>query len=233
MRGEDGGLRAFLNVCRHRGAQLCPAERGQTRTLQCRYHAWTYGLDGRLLRAPGLQDATGLRPRRVRARPRGPRHVGGARVGEPRRGPAARRRPDPPPARGPARRRRAPGPVPDGRARGRPDPRVRGAGELEGHRRELHGVLPLRADAPGAGAAPAGLPERRDAGVRARHAPGRRRGGAHGERAGARPAVPGLGTRPRAALLRDGGPPERVPEPPPRPRDRAHADAARRRIARA
>jgi phenylpropionate dioxygenase-like ring-hydroxylating dioxygenase large terminal subunit len=57
VHGEDGGLRAFLNVCRHRGAQLCPSDRGQTRTLQCRYHAWTYGLDGRLLRVPGLQDA--------------------------------------------------------------------------------------------------------------------------------------------------------------------------------
>jgi Rieske 2Fe-2S family protein len=57
VRGEDGRLRALLNVCRHRGARLCPDERGQTRTLQCRYHAWTYGLDGRLLRAPGLQDA--------------------------------------------------------------------------------------------------------------------------------------------------------------------------------
>jgi Rieske 2Fe-2S family protein len=57
VRGEDGVLRAFLNVCRHRGAQLCPTAEGQTRTLQCRYHAWTYGLDGRLLRAPGLQDS--------------------------------------------------------------------------------------------------------------------------------------------------------------------------------
>jgi Rieske 2Fe-2S family protein len=57
VRSEDGALRAFLNVCRHRGARLCPAERGQARTLQCRYHAWTYGLDGRLLRAPGLPDA--------------------------------------------------------------------------------------------------------------------------------------------------------------------------------
>jgi Rieske 2Fe-2S family protein len=57
VRGEDQALRAFLNVCRHRGAQLCAAERGQARTLQCRYHAWTYGLDGRLLRAPGLQDS--------------------------------------------------------------------------------------------------------------------------------------------------------------------------------
>jgi Rieske 2Fe-2S family protein len=56
VRGEDGGLRAFLNVCRHRGARLCSAHHGQARALQCRYHAWTYGLDGRLLRAPGLQD---------------------------------------------------------------------------------------------------------------------------------------------------------------------------------
>src|SRR5581483_4244056 len=56
VRGEDGALRAFLNVCRHRGARLCPAEEGHARALQCRYHAWTYGLDGRLLRAPGLQD---------------------------------------------------------------------------------------------------------------------------------------------------------------------------------
>ena len=57
VRGEDQALRAFLNVCRHRGAQLCSAAQGQARTLQCRYHAWTYGLDGRLLRAPGLQDS--------------------------------------------------------------------------------------------------------------------------------------------------------------------------------
>ena len=57
VRGEDGALRAFLNVCRHRGARLCATEQGQARTLQCRYHAWTYGLDGRLLRAPGLQDS--------------------------------------------------------------------------------------------------------------------------------------------------------------------------------
>ena len=56
VRDRDGALRAFLNVCRHRGARLCPAERGHARALQCRYHAWTYGLDGRLLRAPGLPD---------------------------------------------------------------------------------------------------------------------------------------------------------------------------------
>lgn len=57
VRGRDGGLRAFLNVCRHRGAALCTEESGQgRRTLQCPYHAWTYGLDGRLIAAPNLTE---------------------------------------------------------------------------------------------------------------------------------------------------------------------------------
>ncbi len=55
VRGRDGGLRAFLNVCRHRGAKLCTEPSGQVRRdLQCPYHAWTYGLDGRLVAAPNL-----------------------------------------------------------------------------------------------------------------------------------------------------------------------------------
>ena len=55
VRGRDGGLRAFLNICRHRGAQLCTEESGEVkRTLQCPYHAWTYGLDGQLVAAPNL-----------------------------------------------------------------------------------------------------------------------------------------------------------------------------------
>ncbi|WNV83837.1 aromatic ring-hydroxylating dioxygenase subunit alpha [Umezawaea sp. Da 62-37] len=54
-RGRDGGLRAFLNVCRHRGARLCTAETGSVkRAFQCPYHAWTYGLDGKLIAAPNL-----------------------------------------------------------------------------------------------------------------------------------------------------------------------------------
>jgi Rieske 2Fe-2S family protein len=58
VRGRDGALRAFLNVCRHRGARLCPAESGQLRgSIQCRYHAWTYGLDGSLVGAPNLISA--------------------------------------------------------------------------------------------------------------------------------------------------------------------------------
>lgn len=55
IRGRDGGLRAFLNICRHRGAQLCTEDSGEVkRNLQCPYHAWTYGLDGQLVAAPNL-----------------------------------------------------------------------------------------------------------------------------------------------------------------------------------
>jgi choline monooxygenase len=54
VRDEDGTLRAFLNVCRHRGSLVCTGS-GARRTLQCPYHAWTYGLDGRLLNAPRME----------------------------------------------------------------------------------------------------------------------------------------------------------------------------------
>ncbi|MER5387483.1 aromatic ring-hydroxylating dioxygenase subunit alpha [Saccharopolyspora sp. NPDC002686] len=54
-RDRRGGLNAFLNVCRHRGARLCTEEQGQVkRSFQCPYHAWTYGLDGTLVAAPNL-----------------------------------------------------------------------------------------------------------------------------------------------------------------------------------
>src|ERR1700704_1216204 len=46
-RGLDGSLRGFYNVCRHRAAQVVVAK-GNRRSLQCPYHGWTYGLDGRL-----------------------------------------------------------------------------------------------------------------------------------------------------------------------------------------
>jgi glycine betaine catabolism A len=55
VRGRDGAVRAFLNVCRHRGARLCTEESGQLRrNLQCPYHAWTYDLAGKLVAAPNL-----------------------------------------------------------------------------------------------------------------------------------------------------------------------------------
>ncbi len=54
-RGRDGGVHAYLNVCRHRGARLCTQEKGSVRrSFQCPYHAWTYGLDGSLVTAPNI-----------------------------------------------------------------------------------------------------------------------------------------------------------------------------------
>lgn len=61
VRGRDGRLRAFFNVCRHRGTQLCNLASGQfSETIQCPYHAWTYSIDGRLIGAPHMQDAEGF-----------------------------------------------------------------------------------------------------------------------------------------------------------------------------
>ena len=50
-RDAGGRLSALLNVCRHRGSVVLEGSSARA-TLQCPYHAWTYGLDGRLLRAP-------------------------------------------------------------------------------------------------------------------------------------------------------------------------------------
>ena len=50
-RARDGELRAFLNICRHRGFPVA-AGAGRRETIQCPYHAWTYGLDGALRAAP-------------------------------------------------------------------------------------------------------------------------------------------------------------------------------------
>ncbi len=60
VRDEHGELRAFANVCRHRGSQLILDERGNRKTLQCLYHAWTYNLDGTLRAAPGMKDEPGF-----------------------------------------------------------------------------------------------------------------------------------------------------------------------------
>jgi len=55
VRGRDGQLRSFLNICRHRGAQICTEDSGEVkRAFQCPYHAWTYGFDGKLVAAPNL-----------------------------------------------------------------------------------------------------------------------------------------------------------------------------------
>jgi phenylpropionate dioxygenase-like ring-hydroxylating dioxygenase large terminal subunit len=54
-RDAGGELNAFVNVCRHRGAVVVRDRNGRRRSLQCHYHAWTYGLDGRLRAAPGTE----------------------------------------------------------------------------------------------------------------------------------------------------------------------------------
>jgi Rieske 2Fe-2S family protein len=55
VRGQDRKLRAFLNVCRHRGTRLCAEATGKLKgSVQCRYHAWTYGLDGQLIGTPNV-----------------------------------------------------------------------------------------------------------------------------------------------------------------------------------
>ena len=56
IRGRDEKIRAFFNVCRHRGSHICLEESGNVSTLKCPYHAWTYDLDGRLIAARSMHD---------------------------------------------------------------------------------------------------------------------------------------------------------------------------------
>ena len=60
-RDPHGGVRAFYNVCRHRGTRLCTAASGHFQgSIQCPYHAWTYGLDGALKVARNMSDVPGF-----------------------------------------------------------------------------------------------------------------------------------------------------------------------------
>ena len=61
VRDSAGTLHAFFNVCRHRGTRICREAAGRFgETIQCSYHAWTYGTDGRLIGAPHMQDVPGF-----------------------------------------------------------------------------------------------------------------------------------------------------------------------------
>lgn len=59
LRDRAGVLRAFANVCRHRGSILLEGS-GNARAIACPYHAWSYGLDGALLKAPGMERSHGF-----------------------------------------------------------------------------------------------------------------------------------------------------------------------------
>ena len=83
LRNNEHELRAFYNVCRHRGAQLCPEEEQEDsderiplkgglvggKAIMCPYHAWTYDLNGRLIRAPHLTSDMGLNLEDIRLHP--------------------------------------------------------------------------------------------------------------------------------------------------------------------
>ena len=60
VRDQQCQIRAFYNVCRHRGSRLKEEACGRSSTIQCPYHAWTYALDGRLIGAPHMDDVPGF-----------------------------------------------------------------------------------------------------------------------------------------------------------------------------
>ena len=57
---QQSTIRGFYNVCRHRGSRLLEDQNGNAAAIQCPYHAWTYGLDGRLLGVPHMSDVPGF-----------------------------------------------------------------------------------------------------------------------------------------------------------------------------
>lgn len=68
VRGDEGVLRALHNVCRHRAGPLATCDGRAARALVCRYHGWTYGLDGALRGAPDMDAAAlGTEPVRLPA----------------------------------------------------------------------------------------------------------------------------------------------------------------------
>jgi Rieske 2Fe-2S family protein len=60
VRDQRSMIRGFYNVCRHRGTRLREDQSGHASAIQCPYHAWTYGLDGRLLGAPHMDGVPGF-----------------------------------------------------------------------------------------------------------------------------------------------------------------------------
>jgi len=60
VRDKGGNVRGFYNVCRHRGTRLCEEASGHSSAIQSPYHAWTYGLDGRLIGAPHMDEVRGF-----------------------------------------------------------------------------------------------------------------------------------------------------------------------------
>ena len=60
IRGNDGVVRAFFNTCRHRGSPIVESKSGNTSGFMCRYHGWTYSLEGDLINLRDRRDFVGL-----------------------------------------------------------------------------------------------------------------------------------------------------------------------------
>ncbi|KAJ5090965.1 hypothetical protein N7532_009649 [Penicillium argentinense] len=60
VRDRDGNINAFHNVCRHRAFPVVTEGEGTSRIFSCKYHGWSYGLNGKLAKAPGYQDLEGF-----------------------------------------------------------------------------------------------------------------------------------------------------------------------------
>ncbi len=60
VRAEDGAVRVFSAVCRHRGCIVRTGD-GNDKYLACPYHGWTYGLTGELVSVPGMREARNFR----------------------------------------------------------------------------------------------------------------------------------------------------------------------------
>ncbi|KAJ4354373.1 uncharacterized protein N0V89_006108 [Didymosphaeria variabile] len=59
-RDRQGNITAFHNVCRHRAYPVIEQDQGTAKIFSCRYHGWSYGLNGKLAKAPGYQDIPGF-----------------------------------------------------------------------------------------------------------------------------------------------------------------------------
>jgi phenylpropionate dioxygenase-like ring-hydroxylating dioxygenase large terminal subunit len=73
LRQADGGVKALVNRCAHRGAEVCQHESGRAQRFRCPYHGWTYAMDGRLVGVPmraGYRADFALAEHGLRAVPR-------------------------------------------------------------------------------------------------------------------------------------------------------------------
>jgi phenylpropionate dioxygenase-like ring-hydroxylating dioxygenase large terminal subunit len=78
VRGVDGAVRGFYNVCRHRGSRICEQD-GQAKSFVCPYHAWSYRLDGSLRSAPAMSENIELK--QLGLHPISVREIGGLVLG--------------------------------------------------------------------------------------------------------------------------------------------------------